>query len=149
MKEEIKKLIKELEEKVEIEDWWYVHDIADAIREKALLKIREVKVDWMIEKPRFAPTEMFVDERETFYFRIPDDVAKETGYPKNSWIAISGIPPNLTAHSSTHITPSEVPTKHIRDTLEALSKEETLKLLKESFEKRSEEVIWKWKKKSR
>lgn len=42
MKDIIKKLIKELENKVDIEDWWYVHDIADEIRQKALLKIREI-----------------------------------------------------------------------------------------------------------
>lgn len=41
-KEEIKKLIKDLDDKVDIEDWWYARDIAEEIEEKILAKIREV-----------------------------------------------------------------------------------------------------------
>ena len=40
-KEEIKKLVKELEDKIDVEDWWYARDIAMELHEKILAKLRE------------------------------------------------------------------------------------------------------------
>ena len=41
-KEELKKLLDRLEEKIDTEDWWYARDIAIELHEKLLSKIREV-----------------------------------------------------------------------------------------------------------
>ncbi|MEM1543707.1 MAG: hypothetical protein QW795_03395 [Candidatus Bathyarchaeia archaeon] len=59
--------------------------------------------------------------------------AEKLGYVENDWIAITGIPPELKAYSSTHLLEVERENKEIANNLKKLQKEFSIEKLKEAM----------------
>ncbi|MEM7818290.1 MAG: hypothetical protein QXP52_02280 [Candidatus Aenigmatarchaeota archaeon] len=68
----------------------------------------------------------------TLFVRMPKE-AEKLGYVENDWIAITGIPPELKAYSSTHLLEVERENKEIANNLKKLQKEFSIEKLKEAM----------------
>ncbi|MEO0090836.1 MAG: hypothetical protein ABIK75_07030 [candidate division WOR-3 bacterium] len=77
-------------------------------------------------------TTIGVIKKGTLFVRMPKE-AEKLGYSENDWIAITGIPPELKAYSSTHLIEVEMENKEIAENLEKLKKEFSVEKLKEAL----------------